>query len=160
VPSKLIFRIYRDVRFSKDKSPYKSNMGAYLVAGGKQGMMTTAGYYIHIEPGKSFLAGGAYQPPAPWIKSIRNAIDEHGKEFYKIITSKSFTNFLIYEGEALSKVPQGYDKDHPYAELLKKKSHLAMSTLKDSEILSTDFLKHCSLCFKAMKPMNDFLNGK
>lgn len=157
-PKKTIFRIYRDVRFSKDKSPYKLNMGAHLsVARSK--VHDRAGYYIQIQPGNSFLAGGAYDPGNPWITQIRQEIDYNTKEFKKIINSTTFKkNFGEVQGDKLKTAPKGFPKDHPELELLQHKSYLAVNNCDDKLVTSKDFIKHCSSVFKAMKPFDDFLN--
>ena len=158
-PKKTIFRIYRDVRFSKNKEPYKINFGAHIHPGDKQAVHSVAGYYIHIEPGgKSMLAGGAYLPQGPWLKAIRQEIDFNGKEFKKIINAKSFKTYFELEGEKLKRPPQGYDADHPDIELLKQKSFLAVHHPTDKLVQSADFLKHCKKAFKALYPFDQFLN--
>ena len=158
-PKKTIFRIYRDVRFSKNKDPYKTNFGAHIHPGDKQAVHSIAGYYIHIEPGgKSMLAGGAYQPQGPWLKAIRQEIDYNGKEFKKIINAKAFNTYYQLEGEKLKRPPQGYDADHPDIELLKQKSFLAVHYPTDKVVQSPDFLKHCEKAFKALYPFDQFLN--
>lgn len=157
-PKKAIFRIYRDVRFGKDKSPYKVNFGAHLTSSPSK-IHDRAGYYIQIQPGNSFLAGGAYLPPAPWINKIRQEIDYNTKEFKKIITSASFKKYFgEIEGEQLKTAPKGYPKDHPEIELLKYKSFLATNYCDDKLVLDNSFLKHSTDVFKAMKPFDDFLN--
>lgn len=157
-PKKAIFRIYRDVRFSKDKSPYKTNIGAHLAAH-RSKPHDRAGYYIHIQPGNCFLAGGAYDPGNPWITQIRQEIDYNTKEFKKIINGASFKKYFgEIEGEKLKTAPKGFPKDHPELELLKHKSYLAVHNLSDKDVTSPDFLKHSTTVFKAMKPFDDFLN--
>lgn len=154
-----IFRINRDVRFSNDKSPYKTNFGAFIVKGGKKNGDKYAGYYIHIEPGKSFIAGGAYVPPAPWLSAIREKIDEEPERFIKIISNKDFIKvFGKLEGETLKKAPKGYPSDHPHIEYLKFKSFLAMNYVKDETVLSGNYCDYVLKVFKTMKPLNDFLN--
>jgi uncharacterized protein (TIGR02453 family) len=154
-----IFRINRDVRFSNDKSPYKTNMGAFIVKGGKKNGDKYAGYYFHIEPGKSMLAGGAYVPPAPWLTAIREKIDDEPEKLLEIINNPQFKKYFgQIEGEKLKKAPKGYPPDHKYIELLKFKSYLAMQEVSDKQILGSDYLKHSLSVFKAMKPLNDFLN--
>lgn len=154
-----IFRINRDVRFSNDKSPYKTNMGAFIVKGGKKNGDKYAGYYFHIEPGQSMLAGGAYVPPAPWLTAIREKIDDEPERFLAIINNPLFKkHFVQLEGEKLKKAPKGFSPDHKYIELLKYKSYLAMEEVKDKQLLGNDYLKYSSTVFKAMKPLNDFLN--
>jgi uncharacterized protein (TIGR02453 family) len=154
-----IFRINRDIRFSKDKSPYKSHFGAFIVKGGKNNGDKFAGYYFHIEPGKSILAGGAYTPPSPWLSAIREKISETPDEFIKIINSKEFIKYFgSIDGEKLKTAPKGFPKDHPNIELLKFKSYLVVNEASDKMVLSSDYLNHVISVFKAMKPLNDYLN--
>src|SRR5450759_269167 len=127
-----VYRINRDIRFSNDKSPYKSHLGAFIVRGGKKNGDKFAGYYVHIEPEKSIIAGGAYMPPAPWLSAIREKIDEEPDEFVKIINSKDFVKYFgKIEGEKLKKAPKGYPSDHPNIELLKFKSYLIVNEVND-----------------------------
>jgi uncharacterized protein (TIGR02453 family) len=157
---KCAFRIYRDVRFSHDKSPYKTHFGAMIMANtSKTEIHNKAGYYIHIEPGKSMLAGGAYMPPSPWLKAIRREIAFNTDEFRKIISHKDFkNNFGEMEGEKLQRPPQGFDSGHPAIELLKMKSFLAVHYMDDKTLLDIGLVKHASAVFKAMYPFNAFLN--
>ncbi|MBI5902422.1 MAG: DUF2461 domain-containing protein [Deltaproteobacteria bacterium] len=153
-----IFRIYRDVRFSKDKAPYKTHLGAWIVKGGRKSH-AEAGYYIHIEPDKSILAGGAHMPPPDWLRAIRGEIHNNGKEFKKIIGSDAFKEyFKEIEGEKLQRPPQGYDAGHPDIELLKQKSYLAVHKVNDNDVMSGDFAERCKEVFKALCPFNQFLN--
>lgn len=155
-----VFRIYRDVRFSKDKSPYKTHLGAYITsAQSKSEVNSKAGYYIHIEPGAAFLAGGAYTPESPWLKAIRQEIDYNTAEFKKILGGATFKKYFgKMEGEKLVNAPKEYPKDHPEIELLKHKSFLAVHYLDDKVITSDKFLNHAVSVFRAMKPFNHFLN--
>lgn len=155
-----IFRIYRDVRFSKDKSPYKTHFGAHITpAAKKSDIHSRAGYYVHIEPGGSMLAGGAYSPPGPWIKAIRQEIAYHADELKKIINAAAFMKYFGgIEGEKLKKAPQGYETDHPEIELLKYKSYLATNNPDDKMVTSKDFLAYSSDVFKALHPFDQFLN--
>ncbi|HEX5002938.1 MAG TPA: DUF2461 domain-containing protein [Bacteroidia bacterium] len=159
-PKDCIFRIYRDVRFSKDKSPYKTHIGAYISGSGKKTEVhEKAGYYIHIEPGASMLAGGAYVPGTGWLKAIRQEIDYNQKEFLSLIRSKNFkTLFGELDGEKLSKVPKGYDATHPLIDLLKYKSFLAVHYSPDKTVVSDAFLSHAANVFKNISPLNGFLN--
>ncbi|MBI3815358.1 MAG: DUF2461 domain-containing protein [Nitrospinae bacterium] len=153
-----IFRIYRDVRFSKDKSPYKTHFGAWIVKSGRKSH-DEAGYYIHIEPDASILAGGAHNPPPDWLRGIRSKIHNNGKEFKKIIGSASFKKyFKEIEGEKLSRPPHGFDANHPDIELLKQKSYLAVHKVDDKTVMSDNFIKLCSEVFKALYPFDEFLN--
>ena len=155
-----IFRIYRDVRFSKDKSPYKTHFGAHVTSAAKKSEIhSRAGYYIHIGPGESMLAGGAYLPQGPWLKAIRNELAHNADRFRKIVNSKRFKEYFgKFEGEQLKTAPRDFPKDHPEIELLRYKSFLATHKCKDSQVTSPDFLKHAGETFKALYPFDQFLN--
>lgn len=155
-----IYRINRDIRFSNDKTLYKTHLGAFIVRGGRNNGDKYAGYYIHVEPeGGSMIAGGAYMPPSPWLSAIREKIDEKGEELVEIINNKEFVHiFGQIEGEKLKSAPKGYLKDNPYIELLKMKSFLASRTVSDKEVISDGFFSMTIEACKAMKPLNDFLN--
>ena len=155
-----IFRIYRDVRFSKDKSPYKTHFGAHITAAAKRSEIhSRAGYYIHVEPGGSMLAGGAYLPQGPWLKAIRQEIAYNADEFKRILNNEDFKKYFgSIEGEQLKKAPKGYEPDHPEIELLKYKSFLASHKIIDKNVTSESFLKHASEVFKALFPFDQFLN--
>jgi len=154
-----IFRINRDIRFSHDKSPYKSNFGAFIVRGGKKNGDKFAGYYLHIEPGACFIAGGAYMPPSPWLSAIREKIDQQPEQFKKIIGNKEFIHhFKEIEGGKLKNPPKGFASDNPNIELLKHKSYLVMQKVSDKQLSAPDYYPHVIQVLKAMKPLNDFLN--
>lgn len=153
------FRINRDIRFSPDKTIYKTHMGAFIVRGGKKNGDKYTGYYVHVEPGISLIAGGAHIPPAGWLTAIREKIAEHGDELIKIINNKDFVKFFgTIEGEKLKTAPKGFPKDHPHVELLKFKSYLAEKSFTDEEITSGECFDTIVKGFRAMKPFNDFLN--
>ncbi len=156
-----IFRINRDIRFTNDKSPYKTHFGAFMVRGGKQNGDKYAGYYFHVEPGNnSIIAGGAYVPPAPWLTSIREKIDDEGDEFLKIIRNKEFVRvFGELEGEKLKTAPKGFPKDHPNIELLKMKSFLVEKIIPDKDVVTEECFNTVIEAAKIMKPLNDFLNN-
>jgi uncharacterized protein (TIGR02453 family) len=154
-----VFRINRDIRFSNDKSPYKSHFGAFIVQGGKKNVDKFAGYYFHIEPGKSMMAGGAYTPPGPWLSAIREKISDRSDEFIKITGAKDFIKYFgKIDGEKLKTAPKGYPSNHPQIELLKFKSYLVVNEPSDKMVLSNEFFAHVLTVFKAMKPLNDYLN--
>jgi uncharacterized protein (TIGR02453 family) len=154
-----VYRINRDIRFSNDKSPYKSHFGAFIVKGGKKNGDKFAGYYFHIEPGKSIMAGGAYMPPSQWLSAIREKISDTPDEFIKIINTKEFIKYFgTVDGEKLKTAPKGYPKDHPQLEFLKLKSYLVVNDAPDKLVVSNDFMNHVVNVFKAMKPLNDYLN--
>lgn len=154
---KTLFRIYRDVRFSKDKSPYKTNMGASLGMGkGSQ----KAGYYLHVEPGKSFLASGIYMPESSALKTIRKEISLYAEDFLKIVNDKNFKKLFkeLDQEDQLKKIPQGFEKDDPMAEFLKLKNFIIVYALKDEDLTKKDAAKKFADIFETAKPLNDFLN--
>lgn len=155
-----IFRINRDIRFSNDKTIYKTHLGAFIVQGGKNNGDRFAGYYIHIEPGgNSMIAGGAYVPPSQWLKAIREKIDDNGEELVRIINGREFADqFGDIEGEKLKSAPKGYPKDHPYIEFLKLKSFLATKIIPDNDVTGREFFSIVIKACRAIKPLNDFLN--
>jgi uncharacterized protein (TIGR02453 family) len=157
-PKKLPFRIYRDVRFSKDKRPYKTNMGAGFSPNGK--LVQEPGYYVHLEPGnKSFVAGGIYMPDAGNLGKIRQEIDYNGDKLEKILKDKSFKKHFkgFDEFDKLKKMPKGYAADHPHIELLKLKSVIVTKNFTDKEVADKKFVKAVAETCKAIKPLNDFL---
>ncbi len=153
-----VFRIYRDVRFSKDKLPYKSNMAASVALGGKHSLR--APYYIHIEPpGRSILAGGIYMPTPDQLAAIRQAIDRDPARLRAAINSQMFKkHFGSLSGEKLKTPPRGYSADHPEIELLKFKQFITSSALSDRAVLSSRIVSHSVEVFTALKPLLDFLN--
>lgn len=155
---KSLFRIYRDTRFSKDKTPYKTNFGASLGMGkGSQ----KGGYYLHLEPGKSFIAGGIYMPESSVLKTLRKEISLYGNEFLNILNEKEFKKYFpeLDHDDQLKKVPQGFEKEDPMAEYLKLKSFIVVYNLSDKEIQDKNAAKNIAEIFRAMKPLNDFLNA-
>jgi uncharacterized protein (TIGR02453 family) len=153
-----VFRIYRDVRFAKDKAPYKPNMGASVALGGKHSLR--APYYIHLEPpGKSFLAGGVYMPTPEQLAAIRRAIDRDPAGLKAVMSRKAFKKYFgSLSGEKLKTPPRGYSGDHPEIELLKYKQFIAGHALTDKDVLSPRLLSHTVEVFAALKPLLDFLN--
>ncbi len=157
-PKKLPFRIYRDVRFSKDKSPYKVNMGAGFSPNGK--LIQEPGYYLHVEPGnKSFIAGGIYMPDVENLSRIRQEIDYNVDALKKIMRGRAFRN--TYDGfddfDKLKTVPKGYAKDHPEIDLLRHKSYIVSHAYSDSELTDRKVVKTMAAHCKLIKPLNDFL---
>jgi len=155
---KSLFRIYRDTRFSKDKIPYKTNFGASLGMGkGSQ----KGGYYLHIEPGKSFLAGGIYMPEPAVLKELRKEISLYGNDFIKILEQKDFKKHFpeLDQADKLKKIPQGFEKEDPMGEYLKLKNFIVVYNVKDDEVLDKNAVQNFSTIFKLMKPLNDFLNA-
>ncbi|WP_035726559.1 DUF2461 domain-containing protein [Eisenibacter elegans] len=152
------FRINRDIRFSKDKSPYKRNMGAFVSGYGKRSAL--AGYYLHIEPGgQSFVAGGVYMPPAPLLRVIREEIDYNLAEFEAILHEPMFAKYFSgLEGERLKTTPKGYEANNPAIEWLRMKSFLASYPLSDALLGSEQWLPAVADACKALAPLNRFIN--
>lgn len=152
-----VFRIYRDVRFSKDKSPYKTNMGGYINKGGRKGMY--AGYYVHIEPGSSMLAGGIYMPPPDVLKKARQEVYYHSEEFKSILNGKEFKKvFRQMEEDKLSRPPKDFPADFKDVDLLKYKSYTVLHTVKDETLLGKDLMEYIASVFKVLHPFNRFIN--
>lgn len=153
------YRIYRDVRFSKDKTPYKTHMGAYLNKGGKK--MPTAGFYLHVEPGRNMAGGGLWMPPAPDLNKVRQEIDYNLKEWTKILGDRTFKkNFPegLEREELLSRPPKGYEAENPAIEFLKLKSFVVTRTFTDAEMQSRSLVKDVLTTFRSMKDFVQFLN--
>ncbi len=152
-----IFRIFRDVRFSKDKLPYKNNFGAYIAHGGRKSPY--AGYYFHIEPDNSFIGGGLHCPQPNILKSVRESIIENAEEYKQIINEKTFKKtFHEIWGEKVKTAPKGFSKNDPNIDLIRPKSYALVANISDEEILSSKLEKQISKVFNTMKPFNDFIN--
>ena len=160
VARKCMFRINRDIRFSKDKTPYKKNFAASLDRGGKKSGL--AGYYFHLEPGESFLGAGIWQPEPESVKKIRQEIDYHPEELEKLFKSKKFKSIYpgLYTGEdvQLKKIPAGYEKDNPAAEYLRFKSWMVITSITDNLLTSKNLLSFTLDAFKLAQPLVKFLN--
>ena len=156
-PKTCVFRIYRDVRFSKDRRPYKTNLGAYISPGGRKSMQP--GYYFHLQPGASFVAGGKHIPDGPELLKIRTAIANSTDEFLKIINRKSYREiFGEMRGDRLKSAPKGFDPGHKAVEHLKLKEFMALTELHDDEsLISPDFPKYLVKTMKEMFPLISFL---
>lgn len=152
-----LFRIHRDIRFSPDKTPYKTHFGAYLALGGRKSEF--GGYYIHLSPSESLLGGGIWCPPPPLLKKLRQDIYDNMDEFIGIIENPTFkTLYPKIEGEKLKRMPVGYPEDTPHGEVLKYK-HFTVSTPKtDQFFLSSNWMDQLVDNIKVMMPFNQFLN--
>ena len=157
-PKNCIFRINRDVRFSSNKDPYKTNFGASFSKGGKK--IECAGYYFHLEPGNNFLGGGFWMPESSALKKIRMEIDYNFDEFKSILQHKAFKKY--YEGlnddAKLSRPPRNYDEDNPAIEFIKLKSFTALVALEDEDVMNKNLTPTIIKHFEAIKPLIDFLN--
>lgn len=156
----VVFRINRDIRFSKDKSPYKTNMAFWFSPGNKN--WNQAGYYVHVEPGMSFIAGGFYHPEADVLKKIRKEIAFFHEDLEEILADKNFkSTYGALDRDAnnsLKTMPKGYEKEHPATELLKLKSFTATAKIDDKLLSDKDFAKKIANKLMVLQPMNAFLN--
>ncbi|HSN07618.1 MAG TPA: DUF2461 domain-containing protein [Hanamia sp.] len=155
------FRINRDIRFSKNKTPYKINMSAYFSKGGKKSIY--AGYYFHLQPeGNSFVGGGLWHPEATELKKIRQEIDYCFPEFKKLINAPSFKKnygeLQKDESQMLVNVPKGYEKGNPATDFLKMKSFVATKNIPDADLLSPKLGNEIIQSFKALLPLVKFIN--
>ena len=154
-----IYRINRDIRFSNDKTPYKTNLGALIMKGGRKNFCRYPGYYLHIEPNNCFLAGGAYMPPPDWLTAIREKISEQPDEFLRIINAVELKKYFSeLQGEKLKKAPKGFDPAHKQIELLKYKNYYVSKQVSDKQIIESGYLKYVLNIFKTVKPFHDFLD--
>lgn len=153
-----MFRINRDVRFSKDKTPYNSHMSAYITPEGKKTKL--AGFFFRIKPdGESLIGGGFWNGDGPTLAAIRQEIDYSAQEFRGIIEDPKFVErFGALRGDQLKRPPKGYDADHPEIELLKHKQWLAWETLSKQQYASPQFLAHVLDSYERMLPLINFIN--
>jgi uncharacterized protein (TIGR02453 family) len=156
-PKRSIFRIYRDTRFSKDKTPYKTHVAAVFHPRGH--WQNSAGYYIHIEPGAMYVGGGMYMPNGDQLRKIRRMIDSKADEFLSIVASPTFERqFKGIEGEKLQRVPHGYAPDHPMAEWLKHKQFYTGVEWSEKECYSAKVVERIASVYKDLYPLIRFLN--
>jgi uncharacterized protein (TIGR02453 family) len=155
---KSVMRIYRDIRFSKDKAPYKTNFGISIPTGPKG--VHGPGYFIQLQPNQSFVAGGMWMPDAEHLKLIRQEIDYNADKLIEILQQQSFKNIFkegLQQTDKLKTTPKNYDATHPNIELLKLKSFTVSSHFTDKQLQSTDAVKHIVNSLKEIMPLNDFL---
>ena len=152
-----MFRIYRDVRFSKNKEPYKTNFGAFIAKGGRKSSF--AGFYVHFEPDVSFLGGGIYMPPSPNLKAIRTEIFNDPDRYKAILNNKKFNSVFggVY-GEKLKSAPRGFPKDFADIELLKNKHYAVTKEVKNDFWFDNSVLKNTLKIFKIQNEFNQYLN--
>lgn len=151
-----IFRIYRDVRFSKDKTPYKTDFG---VGYSRSKPMLRGGYYIQLEPGNSFVGGGFWGPDAKDLLRIRKEFEISTKEIEKITTDETFVKYFgELKGDAVKTAPRGFDKNHPAIDLIRKKQFVVMRKFTDKEVLSDHFQKEVLQTLLAMRPFFDYMS--
>lgn len=157
-PKECLFRIFRDVRFSKDKSPYKTNFGAFIAKGGRKSPY--AGYYVHIEPGASFVGGGAYMPESQYLKAIRTEIFENVDEYKAIVEGAEFRKFFGgMFGEKLKTAPKGFPKEFSDIDLLKNKHYAVAHRVEDDFWFSDTLVEDVAEMFRVQYVLNRFLNN-
>lgn len=146
-----IYRIYRDVRFSKDKTPFNPRLA---VSFSRLGKHLRGGYFLQIKPGETLLGGGFWQPEKEDLLRIRKEIELDATEFREILNDSTFKKCFggIFEGDELKSAPRGFDKDHPDIDLLRKKGFIAVRKFTDKEVLSKDFLNDLDSSFRALRP--------
>jgi uncharacterized protein (TIGR02453 family) len=158
-PKKAVMRIYRDIRFSKDKTPYKNNFGIGIPSSGLRN--GGAEYYCHITPGESFIAGGYWMPENDHLKKIRQEIDYNAHDLKAIIDAPDFVKLFgdFRKQEQLKTVPKGYDADNENLDLLKLKSFVALHPLTDADLLEPDAVKNIAEIYRHIRPLNVFLKN-
>ena len=151
-----LFRIYRDVRFSKNKAPYKTHFGTYFKRAGK---WRRGGYYLHLEPGNSFAGGGFWKPDPQDLKRIRDEFVADAQPMLELLASRKFKQYFgTLQGDEVKTAPKGYSKDHPAIEFIRKKQFLAIRKLTDQEVLSDQFAKEVVNTFGALRPWFDYMS--
>ncbi|PKP10734.1 MAG: hypothetical protein CVU09_05855 [Bacteroidetes bacterium HGW-Bacteroidetes-4] len=149
-----VFRIYRDVRFSKDKTPYKNHFGAYIAPNGRKNKLS--GFYVHIEPtGKSFTGGGIFMPEAPVLKALRKEFYQVPEELLELLEAPNFKKYFsgLWDQDKLKTAPKGFPKDFEHIELLKYKSYVATSSLTLSQLSTNNIIEYLSAVYKANYPL-------
>lgn len=153
---KSVYRIYRDIRFSKDKTPFKTFWGGSYT---RATAARRGGYYFHLEKGNSFFAGGFWGPNTADLKRIRSEFAHDHESFREILNSKTFiSNFGTLQGEQLKTKPKGFEGDHPAIDLLRFKQFLVIKRFSDEEVLSPLFLEQALDAFKNMRPFFDYMS--
>ncbi|MDR2809289.1 MAG: DUF2461 domain-containing protein [Tannerellaceae bacterium] len=153
-----MFRIYRDIRFSPNKLPYKTHFGAYIAAQGGRNS-ERSGYYLHLEPGNCFLSGGLWMPQPKLLKMVRQDIYDHIDEFVAILKNPSF--HALYpglEGETLKRMPAGFPLDFEYGEIIRHKDFCVSASKPDSFFSQKDWIEQAAACFEVLLPFTRFLN--
>lgn len=152
-----LFRIYRDVRFSKDKTPYQPHFAGSF---SRLGAELRGGYYLRIRPGESFMAGGFWAPNKDDLFRIRKEIEVDASEIRAVLEDKDFVKYFDgkFEGEELKTAPRGFDKNHADVDLLRKKGFIAIRNFTDEEVLSDNFINELDKSYKALRPFFDLFS--
>lgn len=159
-PRRCMFRIYRDTRFSNNKTPFKTNFGARVLPGGSKALHLRTGYFLNVEPGLCRISGGAFRPEPDWLTAIRDRVIRDSRKLRKILGDRTFkATFGALGGEAVKTAPRGYSKDHPDIDLLRHKSFLARHLVDDGRMFQPGFLQHAVTVCRAMKPLKDYLDA-
>lgn len=156
-PKDCMFRIFRDVRFSKDKRPYKTNFGSFIAKGGRKS--SRAGYYFHIEPDQSFIGGGVYKPDAGSLKAIRLYIEQHPEEFLQIINDRNLKKYYpeLFD-DKLKTAPKGFPKDHEHIDLLRYKSYVFSHGINNEIVAGSHFVEYAVDAYHELYKLNAYLN--
>ena len=164
-PKRSMFRINRDIRFSKDKSPYKTNAGCWFHHRsasrkvGSEAAEGSAGFYFHLQPGKSFIGAGVWMPPRPQLNKLRGAIAEKPEAFVRMVQSLPKRFGGVSDEGALKRMPRGYSEDHPAAKWLKYQSFTTGRSLTDAQVTSTKLPALLEREYEAMLPLVRWVNG-
>lgn len=154
--SDAVYRIYRDIRFSPDKSPYKTYFSACFGRGGRR--CRSFAHYVHLQPGNSMVGGGVWMPDKDKLCAMRSLIDAEPEEFSRIVNDPAFTSRFHFESDSLKRVPKDFPSDHPLGEYLKMKEYLVVMRVDDSYFSTPDWPEKVSADLKALKPLKDFLD--
>lgn len=155
-PKDVMFRLHRDVRFSKDKTPYKTHFSAAIAKGGKKS--DSAGFYFQISPDKLWLAGGVFRPEKERLFHLREEIAENGQEYLDLIEADDFKSTFKFWGEQLKRIPKGFDKEHPMEYWIRHKDFVVQHEAPKKMIGHKDMLDYAVEVFEKMKPFNDYVN--
>lgn len=151
-----LMRVHKDIRFSKDKTPYKTNVGIHFKhSRGKD--VHAPGFYLHIEPGDVFIGAGIWRPASSTLKNVRMLIDEYPEEWKKLATKIAGKDGFAFGGDSLKRPPAGFAKDHPLIDDLKRKDFIAVQNLKVSDVYAKDFDRRTAKLFKAASPLVNFI---
>lgn len=154
-----LFRIHKDARFSKDKTPYKTHLGIHIVPSGHRADFERAGFYLHIEPNASMIGGGAHAPSSAWLQRIRHEIARNGQTLEQLLDDPMFKKwFGSVRGDALKRPPAGYKVDSPHLHLLKQKALWVQHSVDDEQLSDAHFVSHFAEAFTIYRPLQMFLN--
>ena len=151
-----LMRVHKDIRFSKDKTPYKTNVGIHFKhARGKD--VHAPGFYLHLEPGELFIAAGIWRPESSTLKNVRTLIDEYPDEWKDLTRKVTGKSGYQFDGDSLKRPPMGFSKEHPLLDDLKRKYFIVVKKLKVTDVCAKDFSKHSAQMFKTASPLVNFV---